>query len=240
MQEKIKAIVLENNKLTDDIYQLVCRVENADDYNFVAGQYVLFSKDFDDGEIRRAYSISSIPSDLPIVEFTVRRYEDGLMSSYLTSLKEGDEIEFGAGLGMFNVDKLKGKKVAMVAIGCGIAPLKSMISYWCENKDIDVEIDLFFGNRHISNIAYHELYEKLSNDLDYFNYYPCISQPVENGCKYAGRVGDVMKNMNYDFSNKEFYISGTMEMVNQMKDLIAEGGGDVSDVYFENIYPKKK
>ena len=57
MDNKVyKAMVLENRQLTDEIFQIVCRLEDESDFEYVAGQYVFFEKDIDGQKVKRAYS----------------------------------------------------------------------------------------------------------------------------------------------------------------------------------------
>lgn len=236
----MKLIVTENNQITKNIYQIIGRLDNLKNWSFVPGQYILVKRNIDGKEIRRAYSISSILQDLPMVELTVRRYEGGLMSEWLTGLKVGAEIDFDGPGGEFNILKSKQPKVCLIAIGCGIAPLKSMIDSWSHDQKNEKEIDLFFGNRYVSEIPYHDFWLQLVKENSKFNYFPCITRPENEKCRYVGRVGEVMIKNDYDFSNSEFFISGTMEMVMDMKKLIISQGGDESKIYFENVFPLVK
>lgn len=240
MQSKIVVELLENNQLTDDIYQLVFEVKNSREWSFIPGQYVLISKLFEGKMVRRAYSISSVCEDLPKLELTVRCYPNGKMSNYLTKMELGHNLELEGAFGEFNVDRLRGKQACLIGIGCGIAPLKSMVTFWCQNKMLGIKSDLFFGNRFLNSIPYHNYFENCMSENLAFNYVPCITRPEIEDFKYKGRVNEIMDEMNYEMGDKEFFISGTMEMVKDMTDLIIKKGGKKENIYFENIYPFTK
>ncbi len=233
--DKIKAVVIENKKITEDIFQIKCQVKEK--WNFVAGQYILISKIFAGKEIRRAYSISSIASDLPTMELTVRRYIDGMMSNFLTNLKEGDEFDFSGPYGNFTAAKRKGKQIVLIAIGCGIAPLKSIVEQWCHDNEKDTSCMLFFGNRTISDIPYHGRFVELSHVCENFEYIPCLSRVKKEDYRYFGRVTEILKEYPMDFGNKEYYLSGNLEMIKQLSEILVERGAQKENIYFENIYP---
>jgi ferredoxin-NADP reductase len=233
--EKIKAIVLENNQLTDDIFQIKCQL--MQDWSFIAGQYILISKIFAGREIRRAYSVSSIPSKLPLIELSVRRYEEGLMSNFLTSMKKGDEFDFSGAYGDFTVNKRKNNQMVLIAIGCGIAPLKSMMEQWCYENDKDTSCMLFFGNRTIADMPYHGRFVELSHVCENFEYIPCLSRVEKKDYRYHGRVTDVLADFQMDFTEKEYFLSGNMEMIGQVSDVLIKKGVLRENIYFENIYP---
>lgn len=231
-----KVKVLENNKLTGNIYQLWLELLDGDNFDFKPGQYVLVEKDMGEGLVRRAYSISSTGYDLPRIELTVRRYEDGKMSPYLTERRAGDILNIVGPYGMFSEEKRKSDKVVMVAIGCGVAPLKSMIDNWSRSLDQKLEVSLFYGNRYADQISYHDWLLNMARRWNNFHYYPCVSR-LENKIPgiYEGRVNEVIKREHLDFENSDFYLCGSKEMLADARQAILGSGGKEENVYFENI-----
>lgn len=118
-----KGTVVSNKKLIDGIFQLNVILDK--DFDFIAGQFVNV---FCENKI--------LPRPFCIAEGEKRRLkllikEVGEGTRYLKGLKANDTLRVMGPLGTgFKVDEMKGKKVAMVGGGIGIAsilPLKNVI-----------------------------------------------------------------------------------------------------------------
>jgi ferredoxin-NADP reductase len=232
--QKIDAKLIAKKQLTDNIYQLkfVCLLGK---FSFQSGQYLLVEKETDGKKIKRAYSISSTVEDMPEFELTVRRFEGGVMSTWLTDLVPDDEVEFYGPLGVFTADLGNNNSKVMVAIGCGIAPLKSIIERLLKKNGY--QVDLFYGNRFVSGVPYHNYFQQLVGKYKGFRYFPCISRldQLISGV-YAGRVNDVMSEFIIDYSNRDYYLCGSKEMIGQVRDFLIKKGADEKSIYFEQIF----
>lgn len=231
---KIKAKLVENNQLTDNIYQLKYEVISGE-MAYKPGQYLMIDKELEGQKIKRAYSISSTVKELPIFDLTVRRFPDGKMSSWLTNLGPGEEIEMIGPLGLFTADMGSNKQKILIAIGCGIAPLKAMLERWVSDEIFSVK--LFYGNRFLSGIPYHNYFLDLAIRNNNFDYYPCVSRlekPVES--IYAGRVYDVMAEELSDFTDVDFYLCGSKEMIAQVREFLVQRGVNPKNIFFEQIF----
>ncbi|MBU0648343.1 FAD-dependent oxidoreductase, partial [Patescibacteria group bacterium] len=234
---KNRAKLVENNRLATDMNQLVFEVIGSPDWNFEEGQFVMVEKMIDEELVRRAYSVSSVSDDLPMMELTVKRIEGGLMSNYLCDLQSGDVVDFTGPHGVFGWRKGKQTNKVLVAIGCGLAPLKSILLKYIQKDDLTTK--LFFGCRYADQVPYDELFSKLQDNYKNFEYFPCISRP-DKDCKYCGRVGEVIEEVDLDYGNSDFFLCGNEEMIKQMIDLIIGKGGKKENIYHENIFPKLK
>lgn len=89
-------------------------------------------------------SIASPPSDDPLFEIGVRRV--GRLTTRLHTLSAGDRIgirgPFGQG---FDTDILAGGDLLMIAGGCGLAPLRSLVGYCHDHRERFGSITLLYG-----------------------------------------------------------------------------------------------
>jgi len=229
------AKLVEKNQITDEIFQLKCVVEDYDNWQIQAGQYVIVEKTEGEQKVRRAYSISSLPGDLPSFELTIRLYPEGKVSSYLTGLNIGDTLVFNGPFGNFGVNRRKENNVVLLAIGCGIAPLKAMVLQWLNQKE-KIEIKLFFGNRYIEQIPYDKLFQQLNREHNNFFYYPCISKLTESTPGYySGRVNQVMEKEIRNFRERDYFICGSQLMLEDMKDFLERKGVREGNIFFEKV-----
>ena len=230
----IKFEIKKISEIANGIFRIVGKVDD-NSFTFIPGQFVVVSAIVDGKKINRAYSVSSVPAVLPEIELTVRRFPNGLMSEYLTSLNKGDCFYFRGPMGDFNTDRISNRYVCLVAIGCGIAPLKSLALDILFDKQ-DIKLDLFLGAKYSGDIPYHQDWLEWQNKKDNFRYFPCLSQSDEKGF-FQGRIGKVMQENGYDFKDKDYFISGSFEMVMQMKEMLEKEAGKSANIFFENVFP---
>ncbi|MEW5819390.1 MAG: FAD/NAD(P)-binding protein [Cyanobacteriota bacterium] len=126
---------------TENLYQI--RLADGRPLNHLPGQFIGLSI-FGKGEA--PISISSSPTRGPEFEIIVRKM--GSLTSELHLKRPGDIIgirgPFGNG---FDIDKLKGSKMLLIAGGLGIAPLRSLINFIIDNKKDYGHLTILYGNR---------------------------------------------------------------------------------------------
>ena len=126
MLGNIKGTFLSKKVLSEDVYEFTFQCSDPQTYDFLPGQYLILIFSKDGKIIRKFYSISSSNKIKDKIEFVVKIIENGLGSSYLMNLKEGDNVEFQGPAGLFYLKQDKNLKI-FVATGTGIAPMISMI-----------------------------------------------------------------------------------------------------------------
>ena len=141
---------------------LVSDSEEAGQFAFDPGQFLILRSNIDGADIRRAYSLCSQPGD-PILQVAIKHVERGIFSSWVrTDLKVGDVLEalppegrfLGEGANLEQGDYLG------IAAGSGIAPIMSLMRTILSSSR-DSRFTLIYGNRTSSSIIFrHEL-----NDL---------------------------------------------------------------------------
>jgi len=187
--------------------------------------------------VMRSYSISSI-SKSGHFELCVKKVENGRGSSYLSSLKEGEKVEFMGPFGHFIFKKDKTKNHILIGTGTGIAPLKSIIEDELQ-KGNDSPIHLLFGVRYVKDLFYKDLFAKLAAKNPNFTYEIIISRPEnpsweQNGGK-IGRVTDLLKDLAIDTNNTDIYICGLKEMVLETTKMLEEKGIQKENINFERF-----
>jgi ferredoxin-NADP reductase len=127
-----------------------------------AGQHVDVRLTAEDGyQAERSYSIASAP-DVPLVELTVERVEDGEVSPYLTEeAGPGDQMEIRGPVGGYFVwDPRAGGPVLLVGGGSGIVPLMAMVRQRAAADD-DVPVRLLYSARSWDDVIYRDELEAL-------------------------------------------------------------------------------
>jgi ferredoxin-NADP reductase len=124
------------------------------------GQHVAVKLTAEDGyAAQRDYSIANAPEDgrleLPVVELTVQRLDDGEVSSYLAGIAEpGDQFEVRGPIGgWFAWRAADPRPLLLLAGGSGIVPLMSMIRTH-EQAGSQAPVRLIYSARTPADVIY--------------------------------------------------------------------------------------
>ena len=100
-------------------------------------------------------SISSSPTRGPHIELTVRKA--GKVTTALHGLKEGDTVGIRGPFGScFDTGRFKGKSLLLVAGGLGLAPMRSLIQYVIDTRDLYRDVTIAYGTKCPEEILFPE------------------------------------------------------------------------------------
>jgi NAD(P)H-flavin reductase len=127
-QVRIESVLIENDEKDLKTFRLVfCDKEDEKKFNHTCGQFAMLSI-AGVGEI--PIGIASSPLDKGYVEFTVKRYPAGLVTSALHDLSEADVIGLRGPLGnSFPLADIIGKNILIVGGGFAFTTLRATIRY---------------------------------------------------------------------------------------------------------------
>lgn len=207
---------------------IVFRFKPEQNVSFKPGQWMML---YGSG-MKRAYSISSEPSE-NFLEFTIRIYEhDSSFSSYLNKLKAGDEIEAKGPFGMFLLEE-KAKSIVFIAGGTGIAPLMSMIRHIARNN-LPIKMALLFSCKTKNDIIHHEELERLEKRDKIKLVCTLTEEEPGEWTGHTGRIDEKMMRKNIsDTKDTFYYICGPVEMINDMAETLLKVGVDRKRIKFE-------
>lgn len=223
MQE-YKSKVVEKNFLNPNILELVLEVEG--EIAFTPGQFVQF---LISEKVNRAYSITSLPSELPKLRFLIHLEEGGIGSEFIRAKNIGDEIPFRGPAGIF-IWKDKQKTTVFVATGVGLAPYISMIDDGLAQSHKAV---LVFGTREPHALFYKEHFESLEMQYDHFSYIPILSGEALGWKGERGRVNQLLPGLVSSFPEANFYLCGSKEMVTGCRAQLLELGCPMQNIKIE-------
>ncbi len=210
--------------LTHDIKHVILRLESSETVSFKPGQYIQFK--IPGTEEFRAYSIASSPSAGNTIELIVRLVPGGLCSTYIHEVvKEGDKATITGPYGEFFLRDDSPKEMICIAGGCGMAPIRSILSSLAE-KGMPRKATYFFGARGARDLFYTEELKDLEARYPNFKYFPALSEPKPTD-RWDGEVGlitQVVEKHIADASDAEAYLCGPPPMIDaSLKVLTAKG-----------------
>jgi Na+-transporting NADH:ubiquinone oxidoreductase subunit NqrF len=99
-----------------------------------------------------------------------------------------------------------------LAGGSGITPFMSIV-HEIADCGIDRTVFLFYGNKNLDDVVFHEKFEAISNRFENIHYIPVIEEPPDD---YAGPrgllTGDLIKENIGNLKDKTFYLCGPQGM----------------------------
>ena len=134
MPVTIKKIIIENDAKDLKTFDLVFdNKEDAEKFNYTCGQFGILSVN---GKGEAPIGIASSPIDKDFIQFTVKRYPAGIVTSALHDLSEGDKIgvrgPFGNG---FPIKDFEGSNLVIIGGGFALTTLRSLAKYILHEKN---------------------------------------------------------------------------------------------------------
>ena len=183
---------------------------------FRAGQFItLFFRD-NSKEIKRAFSICSIPEERPIIRVAIKLNKNGAtFRSLINKIKIGDKIKALPPLGNFTRERINDNKRHLFfwGAGSGISPLFSMIKSELINNT-ENQLTLFYANRNENSVIFDREIKSLEKEnASRFKVYNIFSQPIDDTVEYKGRIDSellskLLHSYEDELAESDFFICG--------------------------------
>jgi len=192
--------------------------------DFVPGQVAILRVD---GEQPAYFAFAGAPDDRDL-EVLVKKKIGA--SSVIYDMCVGDRIELVgiAGHG-FNLEKVRGRDLVFVAMGTGVAPLRSALRHVLKRKEEFGQLVVLYGARTPDDFCYREETEDWS--AHGVELRQVISRP--DGHDWSGPTGYVqslLDNVLPDLSSPVALICGSREMIDQTRERLGKMGFQPEDI----------
>jgi Na+-transporting NADH:ubiquinone oxidoreductase subunit F len=191
----------------------------------------------------RAYSLANPPSEKNMLRFTIRiatppagrkEISPGISSSYIFSLKPGDNITLTGPYGDFFIKNTE-REMCFIGGGAGMAPMRSHILDQLLTVKTKRKITFWYGARSKQDLFYADEFMGLENKFGNFKYHVALSEPQPEE-RWEGLTGFIHQCLydNYLVSHKdpseiEYYLCGPPMMINAAVKML-EGLGVKQDM----------
>ena len=231
-----KSHVLSTRDLTYDTKELRLALEEPKEIAFNAGQYGQILAPGPDGDVFRAYSISSPTYVTEQVEFNVRLVPGGIASTYVHDLKEGDPVTFTGPFGEWRMSEDPECEMVCVGGGVGMAPMKSII-FSLYKQWPDRVCWFFFGCRGTDDIFYLEDFQKLA--AEHPNFHVCYAlSDIKPGQKWDGDKGFIHLSVDKHLQptpKRQAFLCGPPLMIEAVTTILKEKGLNDSDIFYDKF-----
>ncbi len=204
---------------------------------------------FVEDETIRAYSMANYPEEYGIIMLNVRiaspppnnpTVPPGKMSSFIFSLKPGDDVTISGPFGEFFARDTD-KEMVFVGGGAGMAPMRSHIFDQLKRLHSKRKMTFWYGARSKREMFYVEDFDGLQAENDNFSWHCALSDalPEDNWAGYTGFIHNVLfeeylKNHPAP-EDCEYYLCGPPIMNKCVIDMLVSLGVERDDIMLDDF-----
>ena len=202
-----------------------------------------------DSPVTRAYSMANHPAEKGVVILNIRialpppgavKASPGLVSSWLFSLKAGDEVTLRGPYGHFAVEPGE-RELVFIGGGAGMAPLRAQVLDLLETQATRRKISYWYGARSRRELYYADLFERLQDEFDNFEWHPALSAP-EKSDAWEGDVGFIHQ-VAFDHylgrhpapESCDYFLCGPPMMVQSVLAMLDELGVAAEHIHYDDF-----
>jgi sulfhydrogenase subunit gamma (sulfur reductase) len=207
-----------------DIRSFDMQLASGERLNFKPGQVAILSV----GDSKPAYfAFASAPEDSE-VEFLIKCNEG--LSALIYDMHEGDTVNLVDVVGNgFALEQQKGRDLVFVAMGTGVAPLRSALRHAIKHKDEYGQLVVLYGARTPEFFCYTEEAEQWEDHGVELR--RVVSRP--DGHDWSGSTGYVQSLLDHvlpDLKSPLALVCGSREMIDQTRDRLHKMGFAADDI----------
>jgi cytochrome-b5 reductase len=122
------------------------------------------------------------------VDFLIKQYPNGPMSTHFHELKPGDTLDIKGPLKKLQIEPNMKKKIGMIAGGTGITPMLQVIHEVLKNPKDKTELSLIFANIGEEDILLKDRLDSMAKKYSNFKVFYVVEKPGKNWTQGVGYV----------------------------------------------------
>ncbi|MBI4441395.1 hypothetical protein HY639_04460 [Candidatus Woesearchaeota archaeon] len=193
------------------------------DMDFIPGQFVMVEFAHKLPNTRRAYSISSSPSQKRVIGITLKKA--GVFTTEMDNAPVGEEMLVKGPFGHFTLDESVKDDLIFLAGGTGVTPFRCMITYLLEKKAPNT-MTLFYSSRAPDEFVFLDelaaLQAKNPQFRAIFTATRCTDPSWKGQCERINP--DMIMRTVPNYNDCLYYLCGPPEMVAAMQTMLEKMG----------------
>lgn len=202
----------------------------------------------------RAYSMANHPAENDIVMLNVRiatppfnrktnsweKVNPGIASSYIYSLKPGDEVTVSGPYGEFFIENTK-REMMFIGGGAGMAPMRSHIFHLFNDLHTDRKTTFWYGGRSLKELFYIDDFKKIEDNNDNFSFHVALSEPQPSD-HWTGPTGFIHQVILENYLKEhpapediEYYICGPPLMLKAVLQTLDSLGVEPEMIHYDDF-----
>jgi Na+-transporting NADH:ubiquinone oxidoreductase subunit F len=203
-----------------------------------------------DETVTRAYSMANYPEEKGIIMLNIRiaspppRAPEGTppgkMTSYIFSLKPGDDVTISGPFGEFFARETQAEMI-FVGGGAGMAPMRSHIFDLFRRLGTDRKVTFWYGARSLREAFYIEDFDAIAAEHDNFEWHLALSEPLPED-EWTGKTGFIHQVLHDNClkdhpapEDVEYYLCGPPMMLKACMDMLDGLGVERDNILFDDF-----
>ena len=202
----------------------------------------------------RAYSMANHPAENGIVMLNVRiatppfdrkrggfkKVSPGVASSYIYSLRPGDEVTVSGPYGEFFIEDTE-REMLFIGGGAGMAPMRSHIFHLFKNLHTKRKVSFWYGGRSRKELFYEEEFREIERENDNFSFHIALSDPLPDD-RWDGPTGFIHQVILENYLKEhptpediEYYICGPPLMLQAVLKMLDSLGVEPEMIHYDDF-----
>ena len=199
--------------------------------------------------VTRAYSMANYPDERGLIMLNVRAatppprtsgLPPGVMSSYIFSLKPGDEVTISGPYGEFFAKDTE-NEMCFIGGGAGMAPMRSHIFDQFKRLKTDRKVSFWYGARSLREAFYVDHFDAIAAEHPNFEWHLALSEPLPED-EWTGSKGFIHQVLYDEYLSQhpapeevEYYLCGPPMMLKACMDMLEDLGVPPENVAFDDF-----
>ena len=242
-KESMTLVVDHIRDLGPGVRHIGFRRDPACPLSFKPGQFMTLLLDDAGGQLKRNYSIATIPDshnrdcDIDIIEIALTYVENGRASEQLFAIKKGDRLPAVGPSGrlILHEEHVTPRRLVLVATGTGVSPYRAMLPQFADflTQDSTREIELIFGIRTPEHVLYESDFIAFAEAHSNFTFHCCYSRQMPttpSAYQHSGYVQHFLTTRPLSAEEDIVYLCGNPAMIDEAYAHLKEEGFTVHNV----------
>jgi len=216
--ERFNFVLRESRMITPRVMQLDFYREDGKPFSYVPGQFITLHIPWHDMmELRRSYSVATIPGESGDVQIAATHVEGGRATGVLFGLKPGDKVAATGPFGRFVLREDPPCRYLLIATGTGVSPYRAMLPQLKQLLDSkDYTAALMLGVRGPDELLFGPDFIKFVAGNPGFRFVGSLSRRLSEPSlphERKGYVQDHLMELNPDPKKDVVYLCGNPDMI---------------------------
>ena len=124
---KFNFALQQSRMITPRVLQMTFRRADGRPFSYIPGQFITLHLPHESIELRRSYSVATIPGSGGDVEIAVTQVDGGRATGILFGLQPGQEVSATGPFGRFVLREDPPSRYLLIATGTGVSPYRAML-----------------------------------------------------------------------------------------------------------------
>lgn len=216
--DRFTFVMQASRMLTPRVRQLSFRREDGAPFQYVPGQFITLHLPWENGtELRRSYSVATIPGAEDEVCIAVTHVDGGRATQLLFEMQPGGRAEATGPFGRFILRDDPPGRYLLVATGTGVSPYRAMLPQLRERLDgKQHEASLLLGVRGPDELLFGRDFLEFARANPAFQFIASYSRRLSDpqaGHERKGYVQDHLMELSPDPKRDIVYLCGNPDMI---------------------------